>query len=241
MIGIIDWRMAQCAARDVVFHFNTWAEVADVTALSPDVVIIATGGLPNLELPETGTEMPHVISTWDIISGDVKPADRILIYDESGDHPAMQAAEIMAQAGSQVEIMTPDRTFAPDVMGMNLVPYMRNLQDKDVTFTVTRRLMGVARTGNTLTATIGTDYSDHTYEKDYDQIVVNYGTMPMDDLYHALKPLSGNKGVVDYDALIAGNPQSRSEGFQLFRIGDAVSARNTHAAIYDAMRLMKDL
>jgi hypothetical protein len=29
--------------------------------------------------------------------------------------------------------------------------------------------------------------------------------------------------------------------FQLFRIGDAVSARNTHAAIYDALRLMKDI
>jgi hypothetical protein len=30
-------------------------------------------------------------------------------------------------------------------------------------------------------------------------------------------------------------------GFQLFRIGDAVAARNTHAAIYDALRLMKNL
>jgi N-methyl-L-proline demethylase len=29
--------------------------------------------------------------------------------------------------------------------------------------------------------------------------------------------------------------------FQLFRIGDAVEARNTHAAIYDALRLVKDL
>jgi hypothetical protein len=28
---------------------------------------------------------------------------------------------------------------------------------------------------------------------------------------------------------------------QLFRIGDAVAARNTHAAIYDALRLVKDL
>jgi len=41
---------AQCAAAIVVFHFNTWAEGKDVTALSPDVVIVATGGLPNLEL-----------------------------------------------------------------------------------------------------------------------------------------------------------------------------------------------
>lgn len=245
MMSIIDWRMAQCAARDVVFHFNTWAEAEDVTALNPDVVIIATGGLPNTELFETGKDTPHVVTTWDLISADVKPAQNVLIYDESGDHPALQAAEIAAAAGSQVEIMTPDRVFAPDVMAMNLVPYMRSLQDKDVTFTVTRRLMDVTRSGNKLSATIGTDYSDHTEQKEYDQVVVNYGTLPLDDLYHELKPQSSNRGAVDYDALIAGAPQTvvrNDEGaFQLFRIGDAVSARNTHAAIYDALRLVKDL
>ena len=245
MMSIIDWRMAQCAARDVVFHFNTWAEAEDVTALNPDVVIIATGGLPNTELFETGKDTPHVVTTWDLISADVKPAQNVLIYDESGDHPALQAAEIAAAAGSQVEIMTPDRVFAPDVMAMNLVPYMRSLQDKDVTFTVTRRLMDVTRSGNKLSATIGTDYSDHTEQKEYDQVVVNYGTLPLDDLYHELKPQSSNCGAVDYDALIAGAPQTvvrNDDGaFQLFRIGDAVSARNTHAAIYDALRLVKDL
>lgn len=245
MIGIIDWRMAQCAARDVRFHFSTWAEAADVTALNPDVVIVATGGLPNTELFEQKGEHPHVITSWDIISGDVKPADKILIYDESGDHPALQAAEIAANAGSSVEIMTPDRTFSPDVMAMNLVPYMRSLQDKDVAFNVTRRLVGVARSGNKLTATIGTDYSDHTYEVEVDQVVVNYGTLPLDELYFDLKPRASNAGEVDYDALLAGAPQNtlRNESgtFQLFRIGDAVSARNTHAAIYDALRLVKDI
>lgn len=245
MIGIIDWRMAQCAARDVTFNFNTWAEVADVTALSPDVVIVATGGMPNTELFEQNGEQPHVVTSWDIISGDVKPAGKILIYDESGDHPALQAAEIAANTGAQVEIMTPDRTFSPDVMAMNLVPYMRSLQDKDVTFTVTRRLTNVARTGNKLTATIGTDYSDHTYDIEVDQVVVNYGTLPLDDLYFDLKPMSSNAGAVDYDALLSGGKQttSRNENgvFQLFRIGDAVSARNTHAAIYDALRLVKDI
>ena len=30
MIGIIDWRMAQCEARGVAFRFNTWAD-ADAT------------------------------------------------------------------------------------------------------------------------------------------------------------------------------------------------------------------
>ncbi|WP_370211693.1 FAD-dependent oxidoreductase [Roseovarius sp.] len=245
MISIIDWRMAQCAARDVTFRFNTWAEAEDVTALDPDVVIVATGGLPNLELFETGQEAAHVVSAWDIIAGDVKPAGHILIYDESGDHPALQAAEIAAKAGAKVEVMTPDRTFAPDIMAMNLVPYMRALQDKDVTFTVARRLLGVDRSGNRLTATIGTDYSDFSRAQSYDQVVVNYGTLPLDTLYFDLKPLSRNGGAVDHEALVAGRPQGivrhEAGAFQLFRIGDAVSARNTHAAIYDALRLVKDL
>jgi hypothetical protein len=155
------------------------------------------------------------------------------------------AAEVAAKAGAHVEVMTPDRSFAPEVMAMNLVPYMRALQDKDVTFTVTRRLKAVQKDGNRLKATIGTDYSDYTREKTYDQIVVNYGTLPLDDLYFALKPLSSNGGAVDHDALTQGRPQDvirNAKGtFQLFRIGDAVSARNTHAAIYDALRLLKDI
>jgi 2,4-dienoyl-CoA reductase-like NADH-dependent reductase (Old Yellow Enzyme family)/thioredoxin reductase len=245
MISIIDWRMAQCAARDVAFHFNTWAEASDVTALNPDVVIVATGGLPNTELFESGQDQDLVTTTWDVIAGDAKPGQNVLIYDESGDHPGLMSAEIAANAGATVEVMTPDRVFAPDIMAMNLTPYMRALQDKDVTFTVTRRLLNVTRDGNQLKATIGTDYSDFTSDKTYDQVVVNYGTMPMDELYFDLKPLSSNGGEVDYDALVAGQPQTvtrNPEGqFQLFRIGDAVSARNTHAAIYDALRLVKDI
>ena len=245
MMSIIDWRMAQCAARDVVFHFNTWADQDTVLELDPDVVIIATGGLPNTELFETGVEAENVVTSWDIISGDVKPAENVLIYDESGDHPGLQAAEVAANAGAKVEVMTPDRSFAPEIMAMNLVPYMRSLQDKDVTFTVTRRLLGVARSGNKLIATIGTDYSDFTKQQEYDQVVVNYGTLPLDDLYFALKPISKNEGAVDYNALIAGEKQNldlnNDATFWLYRIGDAVSARNTHAAIYDALRLVKDL
>jgi hypothetical protein len=57
MIGIIDWRMAQCAARDVEFRFNTWAEAADVLAEKPDVVIVATGGLPQKDILAFGNDL----------------------------------------------------------------------------------------------------------------------------------------------------------------------------------------
>jgi len=243
MIGIIDWRMAQCAARDVMFHFNTYAEASDITSLSPDLVIVATGGMAQQDILQGGNDL--TVTAWDILSGDARPGREVLLFDDAGDHVAMQAAEVLADAGARLEIMTPDRSFAPEVMGMNLVPYMRSLQDKDVTMTVARRLLSVTRAGNRLLARVGTDYSDHSYTREVDQIVVNHGTLPLDALYFDFKPLSRNLGEVDQNALITGTPQAirtNPDGaFQLFRIGDAVSARNTHAAIYDALRLMKDL
>ncbi|WP_428036255.1 FAD-dependent oxidoreductase [Amphritea sp.] len=247
MISIIDWRMQQCKSMGVKFHFNTYAEADTVLAEDPDEVIIATGGLPDTEVLQSGNEL--VVSTWDIISRSVKPGTNVLLYDDAGDHAALQAAEVIANSGARVEIMTPDRSFAPEVMAMNLVPYMRTLQQKEVTFTVTYRLHSVARDGNELVATVGSDYDDgsrdFTQSRRIDQVVVNHGTLPLDDLYFDLKPHSINLGEVNYDALIAGTPQTLEKNsagkFRLFRIGDAVSARNTHAAIYDALRLVKDL
>jgi N-methyl-L-proline demethylase len=242
MMGIIDWRMAQCAATGVTFHFNTVAEYSDVIGEKPDVVIIATGGLPPVDVLHGGNDL--VVSAWDILSGDVKPGSTVLLFDDAGDHAALQAAQLLAESGARVEVMTPDRTFAPDVMGMNLVPYIRAMQARDVTFTVTWRLLAVERAGNRLRAVIGTDYSDQRRLAEFDQIVVNHGTRPLADIYFDLKPLSANLGAVDHAALIAGLPQpagSGPAGFALYRIGDAVAARNTHAAIHDALRLVRTL
>jgi 2,4-dienoyl-CoA reductase-like NADH-dependent reductase (Old Yellow Enzyme family)/thioredoxin reductase len=243
MISIIDWRMAQCERLGVTFHFNTWADTAIVLDENADVVIVATGGMPHTEVLKHGNQF--LVSSWDIISGDVKPGRNVLVYDDAGDHAGLQAAEFIARSGAKTEIMTPDRSFAPEVMGMNLVPYMRSLQQLDTTFTVTYRLKVVEKQGDQLLATIGTDYSDLTKTRLVDQVVVNHGTRPLDELYFELKPLASNEGALEYMDLIVGKPQtlaSNPEGrFQLFRIGDAVASRNTHAAIYDALRLVKDL
>ncbi|MGH6805483.1 MAG: FAD-dependent oxidoreductase [Ensifer adhaerens] len=243
MMSIIDWRMGQCEKLGVAFRFNTWAEADAVLAENPDVVIVATGGMPHTEVLSRGNEL--VVSSWDIISGDVKPGTNVLIFDDAGDHAGLQAAEFLAKAGAKVEIMTPDRAFAPEVMAMNLVPYMRSLQKLDVTFTVTYRLEAAEKSGNQIIAHVGSDYGGVAKQQTFDQIVVNHGTIPLDDLYFELKAGSRNLGELSYDELLSGSPQTVERNpagtYQLFRIGDAVSARNTHAAIYYALRLAKDL
>ncbi len=244
MISIIDWRMSQCEKYDVAFHFQQLGGSRHDRSRKPrcrhyrDRRPAAYRGAF-----EGATEL--VVSSWDIISGDVKPGTNVLIFDDAGDHAGLQAAEFLAKAGAKVEIMTPDRSFAPEVMAMNLVPYMRSLQKHDVTFTVTYRLEAVEKSGNQLVAHVGSDYGGIAKQSSYDQIVVNHGTIPLDELYFELKPNSSNLGEISHDQLLAGEPQSvvrNPEGkFQLFRIGDAVAARNTHAAVYDGLRIAKDI
>ncbi len=243
MIQLIQWRFAECTRMGVTFHFNSFADDETIRAETPDVVVIATGGLPHTEILGRGDAL--VVSAWDILSGDVRPGADVLIYDDAGDYAGLQAAEKIAATGARVEIMTRERTFASEVMAMSLTPAMRELQKRDVTFTVTWKLDAVERDGNRLRATIGSDYGGVTREREVDQVVVNHGTRPLDDVYFDLRPGSTNLGEVDYEALIEGRPQEvtrNPEGaYQLFRIGDAVAARNTHAAVYDALRLVRAL
>ena len=241
MIQLIQWRLSECDRMGVTFRYNSFADVETVLADNPDVVIVATGGLPHTDVLEDGNDL--VVSAWDILSGDVTPGSNVLIYDDAGDYAALQAAEKISETGAKVEMMTRDRNISSEVMAMSLTPSMRELQTRDVTFTVTWKLDAVRAEGNQLVARVGSDYGTMTRDRVIDQVVVNHGTRPLDDLYFDLLEGSTNHGEVDYDALIAGTPQTITRnpdgGYQLFRIGDAIASRNTHAAIYDALRLVK--
>src|SRR5690606_37602346 len=141
LIGIVDWRVDRLQAAGVEMRFNTYAEADDALALSPDVVVVATGGLPDTGCVEGGDDA--AVSSWDILSGAVAPAGRVLLYDDNGAHPGMQAAEFIAEAGSSLEIITPERFFAPAVGGLNHVAYARAFQRHGVTITINRRLSRV--------------------------------------------------------------------------------------------------
>ncbi|MCU0830495.1 MAG: NADH:flavin oxidoreductase [Rhizobiaceae bacterium] len=239
MQGIIDWRMAELERLGVGVCFNIWAGVDDVLALRPDIVIVATGGLPQNPPLADGDDL--VTSSWDILSGTVKPATRVLVYDDSGGHQGMSAAEMIVRAKSTLELVTPERFFAPDMGGMNLVPYMKALQERSARITIQTRLKSVRRDGNALVATLDSAYAPGwTEQRNVDQVVVEHGTLPNADLYFALKPLSRNLGAVAHDALADGGElmpvRNPGGAFLLARIGDAVASRNIHAAIYDGLR-----
>ena len=243
LIGIVDWRMQMCTRQGVDMTFNTLADEADILDENPDLVIVATGGLPNTDVLKSGDDL--VVSGWDILSGDAPAGENVLLFDDNAAHPGLAAAEAIANTGAELEIVTPERFFAADIGGLNHAKYAEIFADQGVRITINTRLLSVTRTGNKLEATLGSDYSERTEARIVDQVVVEHGTLPLDDLYFSLKPKSSNLGEVDYMALKKGKVQmSRKNArgrFQLFRIGDAVASRNIHASIYDALRLCKDL
>ncbi len=241
--GIVDWRLAECARLGVEIRYDTFADGELVSSLTPDVVIVATGGQP--QLPELEVGADRVVTSWDVLGGDVTPTGDVLFYDDNGTHSALSAAELIARSGARLEIVTPERMLGIEVGGMNSVPYARAFNECDTRITLHQRVLSVRPEDGRLCAEVGSDHSPHRTVRHVDWVVTDHGTAALADTYFELKASSSNLGAVDYGALIDGRPQdlvrNPDGAFQLFRIGDAVSSRNIHAAMYDALRLAKDL
>lgn len=240
LIGIIDWRLQECQRLGVTIRYNAYADEADVLAENPDVVIVATGGIPDTEFIDGREDL--ITDSWQILTREVKPAGSVLLFDDNGDHPGLSAAEVIADSGAELEFVTTERVIAPVVGGSNYPAYLKCFAEHAVRTTLNARVTGVRRGDDRrLLVTIEDEYAGTSQTRAVDQLVVEHGTIPIDEVYFGLKGRSRNHGAVDQDALLTLRPQTvvhNDDGtFQLFRVGDAVASRNIHAAILDANRL----
>ena len=164
------------------------------------------------------------------------------MFDDHGAEAALSCAERMASAGSTVEIVTPDRHVGLEVTGTDYPAYLAAFYAAGVRMTPDHRVVAVRRTADRrLEVDLQSDYTSTTTHRVVDQVVVEHGTVPNSELYLGLRHGSSNGGELDLDAYLAGRPQALvvndAGAYQLFRIGDAVSSRNIHAAMYEARRL----
>jgi NADPH-dependent 2,4-dienoyl-CoA reductase/sulfur reductase-like enzyme len=241
--GITGWLAAELAILGVETRLNSYAEAEDVLAEAPEIVIVATGGLPDTSFLEEGEEL--VATVWDVLGGHAAPGGNVLIYDDHGWHQGPSTAAALAKKGVPVELVTPDRMVAFEVGATNFPNYLRELYRHGVVLTPDLELRAVRREGNRLVATFWNEYAETLVERRVDQVVVEHGVLPADELCFALKDGSRNGGEIDLEGLVRGEPAEilrNPEGrYLLYRVGDAVSSRNIHAAIYDSLRLCKNL
>jgi 2,4-dienoyl-CoA reductase-like NADH-dependent reductase (Old Yellow Enzyme family)/thioredoxin reductase len=244
--GITRWFALELARLGVDLRLGTEADAATVRELQPDVCILATGGQPFMEQnPEWGYDEGLAVSSWDILSGRVEPGKNVLVYDTICEFTGMSTADYLAAKGTQVELLTDDIKPGVGIGGTTFPTYYRSLYEHEVIMTSDLALHKIYAEGDKKIAVLENEYTGQQEERVVDQVVIENGTRPNEALYYELKPESINKGQINVDALFACEAQpvleQAGDGMILWRLGDCVSQRNVHAAIYDALRLCKDL
>jgi len=240
LIGIIEWRQAELERLKVNMHFNRFMEAEDVLELDADVVIVATGGLPNIDILY-GEEL--CVNTWDILNNQVPVGKEVLVYDGTGRHPAPLAAERAAAAGANLKYVSIDASLGEELTYVEKMRWKKMFIEKGVPFTPETRLIGVERNDSGLVAVLCNEITLNEQKVFVDQVIVEQGSVPMDELFKDLRKHSCNDGVVDLHSFAEAleQPAYDKQGFTLYRVGDSVSSRNIHTAILDSLRLCSSL
>jgi len=238
LLGIIDWRREEIERLGVEVRLNAYAEAADVLAEAPDIVIVAAGGVPDIDGIDGAA---HCTSVWDAIGGSVVLGSDVIVYDGTGRHPAPQAIELAVREGRRASLVSIDAQVAQELTYAERVIWKKRMYELAVPMTFDHEIVRVERKDNRIVATFRNLATEALIERVADQIVVEHGTRPADELYRELRGASANDGVTDLPALLERRPQLREirpeARFELHRVGDAVASRNVHAAILDSLRL----
>lgn len=238
LIGLIDWRLAELARLGVEIRYNCFAEGADVLDLAPEIVIVATGGLPDLDWLDGGDLCQ---SSWDILGNMVPGRGEVLVYDGTGRQAAPTTALKLAEAGHKLSLVTPDDALAIEMSYTDRSGIRKRFHEEEIPVLTDHRLIRVARQGARLVATFRNEMTLREITREADQVIVEHGSLPMDMLFHELREASGNDGVSDQAFVLGrGGPLTPlREGFELHRIGDAVASRDIYATILESFRLCR--
>jgi len=238
ILGIAEWLESELKLLGVDVRWNVLADVDMVIEQHPDIVINATGGLPDCNNVEGGEVC---ISTWDALNG-ARLSGKVLVYDDHGQHQGASTVDQIAEGDVEIELVTPDRHACAEMGASNFPMYVARFHRKQVKVTPDYRLVRIEPGEDKHRVVFENDYGGGApLERLVDHIIVEHGTLPNDALYQQLRSLSGNDGITDYDCLLNGHAQPASDGFELYRVGDSVASRNIHAAILDARRLCQSL
>lgn len=236
LIAIIAWREAELERLGVDIRCNCYAEMDDILALSPDIVVIATGGVPDLD-DFAGAQ--YCDSTWDVLGGMARMHERVLVYDGAGRHAASTCALKLAAEGRAVSFVTADEALAVEMSYIDRSSIRKKFYEHMIPVLADHRLVHIGRADNVLHATFANEMTGVETVLEAEQVIVERGSQPVDMLYHELRDASANDGVTDIDFLLGRTQTGPAlrEGFVLHRIGDAVASRDIHATILEAFRL----
>ncbi len=213
-------QLTECADLGVTIEYGVHADADLVAGRRPDVVVVATGSRPVRPWwapPPDAAFGARVVDVLDVLTGRVRPAGEVLVVDELGFHQATSVAELLADRGCRVEIVTPAMVVGQDLgVTLDLENWWIRAEAKGIVQTTDRIVTGVDGDG-VVQLTYHLTGAAETREPDW--VVTALPHSPVVELHRQLLERADELGV------------------EVHRVGDAVAPRRIHAAVVDGDRI----
>jgi 2,4-dienoyl-CoA reductase (NADPH2) len=153
----------------------------------------------------------QVADVRDVLTGAAEPTGDVVVLDEIGFHHATSVAELLADRGCRVEIVTPGMVVGQDLgITLDMENWWMRAHAKGIVQSTDLVPMGF--TGGELTLLHHPTGANETRRPDW--LVLAVPGNPTDSLYHELK----------------------AARVSVERVGDCVAPRRAHAAVVDGER-----
>jgi 2,4-dienoyl-CoA reductase (NADPH2) len=202
-----------CRQLGIDIRYGVDADEAAVLKLGPDAVVVATGAVPRRPswAPASATT---VVDVRDVLEGRVAPSGTVVVVDELGFHQSTSVAELLADRGCTVTVVTPGMVVGQDLgITLDLEHWNVRAAAKGIGQLTDLVPMGWAAEGG-LTLLHHPTGQERRLAADW--VVLAVPPQAADALYLAL---------------------SERAGLEVHRVGDCVAPRRAHAAVIEGQRV----
>ncbi len=203
-------QLTECDRHGVAIHYGVGVWPGFVAEQRPDHVIVATGA--EAARPWWApADAANVCDVRDVLTGAAEPVGHVVVLDEIGFHHATSVAELLADRGCHVEVITNGMVVGQD-LGITLDMEMWWMRASKKGIVQTTDLVPMGMQGSTLDLLHHPTGTNVTRTPDW--VVLAVPASPVEWLYHDLT----------------------AAGWSVERVGDCVAPRRAHAAVVDGER-----
>jgi 2,4-dienoyl-CoA reductase (NADPH2) len=230
--------VAECQRYGVDINTGVEATAESVRADSPDVVVLATGAQP--QLPYWAAGHPRVVDVRDVLEGRAEPAGQVVVVDDLGFHQATSVAELLADRGCTVDIITAGMVVGQD-LGITLDMETFNVRAHAKGIGQSTDLVVMAAAADGAGCDTDTPESEAAGSEDAKAGAGSRGVV-LTLLHHP----TGEQALRQCDWVVCATHQAPDDAlwqqlqaapFEVHRVGDCVTPRRAHAAVIEGHRV----
>jgi mycofactocin system FadH/OYE family oxidoreductase 2 len=207
-------QLTECRRLGVTIEFGVKVWPGLMAEQRPTHVIVATGAEPQRPwwVP-AGAD--RVVDVREVLDGTARPTGDVVVIDELGFHHATSVAELLADRGCNVEIITNGMVVGQDLgITLDMENWWMRAGAKGIVQSTDLVPMGMGEPSHRRILDLLHHPTGINHTRTPDWVVLAVPASPVEWLYHDLK----------------------AAGFSVERIGDCVAPRRAHAAVIEGER-----